>query len=69
MRLQVDPRRADAHFCIYWLRSPRMRRADVDDQAVVLVAHGGEHGAGDAKQADDVLVEDGLRLLRGEGFG
>jgi type I restriction enzyme, S subunit len=25
MRLQVDPRRADARFCIYWLRSPRMR--------------------------------------------
>jgi restriction endonuclease S subunit len=25
MRPQVDPLRADAHFCIYWLRSPRMR--------------------------------------------
>lgn len=25
MRVQVDPRKADAHFCIYWLRAPRMR--------------------------------------------
>ena len=44
-------------------------RADVDDQAVVLLAHGGEHGAGDAKQPDHVRVEDRLRLVRGEGFG
>ena len=33
-------------------------RADVDDQAIVLVSHGGEHGAGDAKQPDDIRVED-----------
>src|SRR5262249_24840831 len=44
-------------------------RADVDDQAGRLLAHGGEHGAGDAKQPDDVRVEDRHRLLRGEGFG
>ncbi|MGB9408375.1 MAG: restriction endonuclease subunit S [Terracidiphilus sp.] len=25
MRLQVDAERIDPHFCIYWLRSPRMR--------------------------------------------
>ncbi len=25
MRIRVDPQRADPHFCIYWLRSPRMR--------------------------------------------
>jgi type I restriction enzyme, S subunit len=25
MRLKVNPHKADAHFCIYWLRSPRMR--------------------------------------------
>lgn len=25
MRIQVDPQKADPHFCIYWLRSPRMR--------------------------------------------
>jgi hypothetical protein len=36
--LQVDPRRADAHFCIDWARSPRMRRADVHDQAVASPA-------------------------------
>src|SRR5262249_10643863 len=44
-------------------------RADVDDQAVVLPAHGGEHGAGDAKQPDDIRVEDRLRLFGSEGFG
>jgi hypothetical protein len=35
----------------------------------VLPAHGGEHGAGDAKQPDDIRVEHRLRLLRREGFG
>jgi type I restriction enzyme S subunit len=25
MRLKVDPTKADPHFCVYWLRSPRMR--------------------------------------------
>jgi len=44
-------------------------RADVDDQAITLLAHGGEHGAGDAKEPDDIRIEDDLRLLRGEGFG
>src|SRR5882672_9013026 len=35
----------------------------------MLLAHGGEHGAGDAKEPDDIRIEDDLRLLRGEGFG
>jgi len=24
--MKVDPQKADAHFCIYWLRSPLMRK-------------------------------------------
>jgi hypothetical protein len=44
-------------------------RADVDDQAIALLTDGGEHGAGDANEPDDVRIEDDLRLLRNEGFG
>jgi hypothetical protein len=35
----------------------------------VLLAHGREHCSGDAKEPDHIRVEDGLRLLRCEGFG
>lgn len=26
MRMKMNPRKADPHFCIYWLRSPMMRQ-------------------------------------------
>src|SRR2546425_12543322 len=57
----IDPKEGERHAA--------EDRADVDDQPITLLAHGGENRPGDAKEPDDIRIEDDLRLFRGEGFG
>jgi hypothetical protein len=44
-------------------------RSDVDDQTIALLAHGGENGAGNAQETNDVGVEYGLRMIGRESLG